>query len=123
ALILDGAAPTYNVASASTALGMVPAHGAIDVDFAAPSQAYRYGLYATGGTIALRRDVTNLEQGSLGDARSLRFTAGSSVAGVALGIDADDTMQRARALADGTVALGGGTLQGAVALARADLAV
>lgn len=128
ALVLDGDAPTYNLGSTATVLGMVPGHGGNAAVFTPPSGAYRYGVYATGGTIALGRDDAgelplNEEQISEGGARSARVSAGSSHAGFSLGSDADDGTQRARLIASGRGEFFGGTFSAALSASRAESSV
>ena len=122
-LVVDGDAPTYNLGSTSTLLGMVPAHGGNAVVFAPPSSAYRYGVYATGGTLALGRDDVSEEQFSDGDGRAVRLSAEGARAGFSLGSDADGNVQRGRFIANGRGDLFGGTFTAALSASRSESSV
>ncbi len=121
ALVLDGDAPTYDIAPyLPTALATTPTHSGNVATFEPSSNAYQYGAYATGGLIALSRDPAVVEQGAWGNASAYRFSAGTPSFGISLGSDADDYTQRERVVASGTAGLAGGTLDAQLSSSRAD---
>ncbi len=120
ALVLDGDAPTYDIAPyLPTALATTPTHSGNVATFEPSSNAYQYGAYATGGLIALSRDPAVVEQGAWGSASAYRFSAGGPSFGASLGSDADDYTQRERVVASGTEGLAGGTLDAQLSSSRA----
>ena len=120
ALVLDGDAPTYDIASyLPTALATMPAHSGAVATFEPSSSAYQYGAYATGGLIAISRDPAVVEQAAYGSASAFRFSAGTPSFGASIGSDADDYTQRQRVVASGVAALDGGTLDAQVATSQA----
>lgn len=121
ALVLDGDAPTYNIASyLPTALATTPTHSGNVVTFEPSSSAYQYGAYATGGLIALSRDPAIVEQAAFGNASAFRFSAGAPDLGVSLGSDSDDYTERERVVASGNAAFAGGTLDAQLSSSRAE---
>jgi|GEM_PF-3936647 hypothetical protein len=120
ALVLDGDAPTYDIASyLPTALATMPAHSGNVATFEPSSNAYQYGAYATGGLIAISRDPANVEQAAWGNASAYRFSAGGPNLGVSLGSDSDDYTQRERLVASGDAALVGGIVDAQLSTSRA----
>ena len=121
ALVLDGGAPTYDIASfLPTALATTPTHSGNVATFEPSSNAYQYGAYATGGLIALTRDPAVVEQAAWGNASSsFRFSAGPPTFGISIGSDADDYTDRERVVASGTTPLAGGTLDAQLSSSRA----
>jgi hypothetical protein len=120
ALVLDGDAPTYDIASyLPTALATMPTHSGNVATFEPSSRAYQYGAYATGGLIAISRDPATVEQGAWGSASAYRFSAGGPNLGVSLGSDSDDYTQRERIVASGNTALGGGIVDAQLSTSRA----
>lgn len=120
ALVLDGDAPTYDIASyLPTALATMPAHSGNVATFEPSSSAYQYGAYATGGLIAISRDPANVEQGAWGSASAYRLSAGAPNLGVSLGSDSDDYTQRERIVASGNAGSAGGIVDAQLSTSRA----
>jgi len=120
ALVLDGDAPTYDIASyLPTALATTPAHSGNVVTFEPSSSAYQYGPYATAGLIALSRDPAVVEQAAWGNASAFRLSGGTPDFGVSLGSDGDDYTERERIVASGTAGFAGGTIDAQLSSSRA----